>query len=50
MAERTIIVGSAAKERRMIGWRIDWIVAPEIFMSEIIAVSSANVVVPVGIA
>lgn len=50
MAERTITVGSAAKELRMIGWRVGWIVAPEVFMPDLVAVSLANVVVPVGIA
>jgi aspartate/methionine/tyrosine aminotransferase len=50
MAERTITVGSASKELRMIGWRVGWIVAPEHFMPDLIAVSLANVVVPVGIA
>jgi N-succinyldiaminopimelate aminotransferase len=49
MAERTITVGSSAKELRMIGWRVGWIIAPEAFMSDLIAVSLANVVVPVGI-
>jgi N-succinyldiaminopimelate aminotransferase len=50
MAERTIVVGSASKELRMIGWRVGWIVAPEQFMPDLVAVSLANVVVPVGIA
>jgi len=50
MAERTISIGSSAKELRMIGWRVGWIVAPETFMPDLIAVSLANVVVPVGIA
>ncbi len=50
MAERTITVGSASKELRMIGWRVGWIVAPEAFMPDLAAVSLANVVVPVGIA
>jgi N-succinyldiaminopimelate aminotransferase len=49
MAERTITVGSAAKELRMIGWRVGWIVAPGSLMPDITAVSLANVVVPVGI-
>jgi len=49
MAERTITVGSSAKELRMIGWRVGWIVAPEAFMPDLVAVSLANVVVPVGI-
>ncbi|WP_323120266.1 pyridoxal phosphate-dependent aminotransferase [Burkholderia alba] len=50
MAERTITVGAASKELRMIGWRVGWIVAPDAFMPDLIAVSLANVVVPVGIA
>jgi aspartate/methionine/tyrosine aminotransferase len=50
MADRTIIVGSAAKELRMIGWRVGWIIAPESYIPDLIAVSLANVVVPVGIA
>ncbi len=50
MAERTITVGSASKELRMIGWRVGWIVAPEAHMPDLAAVSMANVVVPVGIA
>lgn len=33
----------------MIGWRVGWIVAPESFMPDLVAVSLANVVVPVGI-
>jgi aspartate/methionine/tyrosine aminotransferase len=50
MAERTITVGSSAKELRMIGWRVGWVVAPESCMPDLVAVSLANVVVPVGIA
>lgn len=50
MAERTITVGSASKELRMIGWRVGWIVAPKSYMPDLGAVSIANVVVPVGIA
>ena len=50
MSERTITVGSSAKELRMIGWRVGWIVAPEEYIPDIVAVTLANVVVPVGIA
>ncbi|KAL1957347.1 hypothetical protein VTO42DRAFT_6136 [Malbranchea cinnamomea] len=50
MAERTITVGSASKELRMIGWRVGWIVGPRDLIPDIFAVSLANVCVPVGIA
>lgn len=50
MAARTITIGSSAKELRMIGWRVGWIVGPASFLPDIAAVSLANVVVPVGIA
>ncbi|KAH1271148.1 hypothetical protein KXV95_005791 [Aspergillus fumigatus] len=50
MFERTVTVGSSAKELRMIGWRVGWIVGPEELISDIAAVCMANVVVPVGIA
>jgi aspartate/methionine/tyrosine aminotransferase len=42
MEERTITVGSSAKELRMIGWRVGWIVAPERFIPDVTAVSLAN--------
>ncbi|PTA68746.1 pyridoxal phosphate-dependent aminotransferase [Deinococcus arcticus] len=50
MAGRTISVGSAAKELRLIGWRVGWIVAPGALIPDLVAVSLANVVVPVGLA
>lgn len=50
MAERTITVGSASKELRMIGWRVGWICGPAQIMNDIAHVAMANVVVPVGIA
>ena len=50
MAERTITVGSASKELRLIGWRVGWIVAPEPLVPDLALVSMGNVVVPVGIA
>ena len=37
MAERTITIGSSAKELRMIGWRVGWIVAPESFLPDLVA-------------
>ena len=48
MRERTITIGSASKELRMIGWRVGWIVAPEALIPDLAAVGIANVVVPVG--
>ncbi len=50
MAERTITVGSASKELRLIGWRVGWIVAPAPLVPDLALVSMGNVVVPVGIA
>ena len=50
MYERTITVGSASKELRMIGWRVGWVVGPQRLVSDIGLVGTANVVVPVGIA
>lgn len=49
MAERTITVGAASKELRMIGWRVGWVVGPESIMSDISLVSIANVVCQTGI-
>ena len=49
MAERTITVGSASKELRMIGWRIGWVVGPEWLTPDLGLVGMANVVVPPGI-
>ena len=50
MRERTITIGSASKELRMIGWRVGWVVGPAAIMREIGLVSISDVVVPVGIA
>jgi aspartate/methionine/tyrosine aminotransferase len=50
MAERTITVGSASKELRMIGWRVGWVVAPPAIVDDIGLVGISNVVCQVGIA
>ena len=50
MAERTITVGSASKELRMIGWRVGWVVAPASIVNDIGLVGTSNVVCQVGIA
>lgn len=49
MAERTITVGAASKELRMIGWRIGWVVGPKEIMNDIGLVSISNVVCQTGI-
>lgn len=49
MAERTITVGSVAKEYSMIGWRVGWVVGPAPVMDDIRRVSIYNVVSPVGL-
>ena len=50
MKERTILVGSASKELRMIGWRVGWVVAPPALVDDIGLVGISNVVCQVGIA
>ncbi len=50
LPERTITVGTASKELRMIGWRVGWIVAPEPVVPDIGLVAISNVVCQVGIA
>ncbi len=49
MKERTITVGAATKELRMIGWRVGWVVGPEEIMKDIGLVSISNVVCQTGI-
>ena len=50
LADRTITVGSASKELRMIGWRVGWVTGPEQIMGDIGLVGLTNVVCQVGIA
>jgi aspartate/methionine/tyrosine aminotransferase len=50
LAPRTITVGSASKELRMIGWRVGWVVGPESIMGDVGMVGLTNVVCQVGIA
>ncbi|MBI5274326.1 MAG: pyridoxal phosphate-dependent aminotransferase [Chlamydiales bacterium] len=49
MKERTITVGAASKELRMIGWRVGWVVGPKSIMNDIGLVSISNVVCQTGI-
>ncbi|MGA8117498.1 MAG: pyridoxal phosphate-dependent aminotransferase [Actinocatenispora sp.] len=50
LADRTITVGSASKELRMIGWRVGWVVGPRAIMADVGLVGLTNVVCQVGIA
>jgi aspartate/methionine/tyrosine aminotransferase len=50
LAPRTITVGSASKELRMIGWRVGWVTAPAAILADIRMVGMANVVCQVGLA
>lgn len=50
LAGRTITVGSASKELRMIGWRVGWVAGPAPIMKDISLVGLTNVVCQVGIA
>ncbi len=50
LAERTITVGAASKELRMIGWRVGWVAGPESIIADINLVGLTNVVCPVGLA
>lgn len=50
MFERTVTVGAASKEYRMIGWRVGWVVCPLAAAEAIGRVAISNVVCPVGLA
>ncbi|UYM05589.1 pyridoxal phosphate-dependent aminotransferase [Solicola gregarius] len=50
LAERTITVGSASKELRMIGWRVGWVVGPREIIRDVDLVGLSNVVCQVGLA
>jgi aspartate/methionine/tyrosine aminotransferase len=50
MRYRTITVGAASKEYRMIGWRVGWVVGPADIIANTARVSISNVVCQTGIA
>lgn len=50
LSERTITVGAASKELRMIGWRVGWVVGPAEIIADINLVGLSNVVCQVGLA
>ena len=49
MAERTVTVGSASKELRMIGWRVGWVVGPPDIVEDVGLVGISNTTCQVGI-
>ena len=49
MAERTITVGSASKDLRMIGWKVGWVAGPRSVMDAIATVHIYNTADPVGL-
>jgi aspartate/methionine/tyrosine aminotransferase len=50
MAERTITIGSVSKEQRMIGWRVGWVVGPELVMGAVARAHIYNAVTATGLA
>jgi aspartate/methionine/tyrosine aminotransferase len=42
LAGRTITVGSASKELRLIGWRVGWVVGPAAILNDICLVGLTN--------
>lgn len=50
MAERTITIGSASKEFRMIGWKVGWVAGPPGVIEAVATVHVYNTADPVGIA
>jgi aspartate/methionine/tyrosine aminotransferase len=50
MRERTLVVGSVAKELRMIGWRVGWVAGPAAVITDVARAHIYNVVAPPGIA
>jgi aspartate/methionine/tyrosine aminotransferase len=49
MAARTITVGSASKEYRMIGWKVGWVAGPPVVMEAIGTVHVYNTADPVSL-
>ena len=50
MRNRTVIVGCATCEQRMIGWRIGWVVAPDELVNDVSRAHIYNGLVPSGFA
>ena len=49
MRDRTVTIGTVSCEQRMIGWRIGWMVAPEIVIRDLAVVHIYNGIVAGGI-
>lgn len=49
MAERTITIGAISAEWRMIGWRVGWLVGPELITPDLALVHIYNGLTPGGI-
>ncbi len=49
MAERTVTIGSASKEFRMIGWKVGWLAGPRSIMDALATVHIYNTADAVGI-
>ena len=49
MAGRTLTIGSASKELRMIGWRVGWVAGPREILSDVTRAHIYNAVTPSGI-
>lgn len=47
---RTLVVGAASKELRMIGWRVGWVLGPHHLIKDVNLVGLSNVVCQVGLA
>lgn len=50
LRDRTVTVGAASKELRMIGWRVGWVLGPSRIIHDVNLVGLSNVVCQVGIA
>jgi N-succinyldiaminopimelate aminotransferase len=50
MSERTVTVGSASREYRLVGWRVGWIVCPPEASEAIGRAAASNLACPVGVA
>jgi len=50
LRERTVTVGTASKEYRMVGWRVGWVAGPRGILTDITSTVVYNTLVPSGFA